>query len=329
MEDLDDVRELRAQVEPTDVSVARTRHRVLSTLDTPAAVVPRRQRVLQIVSACAAAALVMGGVAVGISHARTSAAPIEVGAPPPSATTPDRTWPHPLPSTSTPTLPPGGQGSLVDMSRTPVVIPPGAYLYVKMGVDQGNRSLGESWYDPNGFIPACMIQTYRGQENVETDPASLYPEDRAAFAQEGPSLRHPTPAFLAALPTDRAALWALIRDQFSLTPPGDHRYDLVFKNATTVLEAIEPVLSPAVRAAMLDAFAHAPNASTDHTPRTYAGHNVYLVQQTTQDGASGFAVDTTSGRIVGYYAYGAGDSVTDDDSDHPEYAVVAQPCQRP
>jgi hypothetical protein len=47
------------------------------------------------------------------------------------------------------------------------------------------------------------------------------------------------------------------------------------------------------------------------------------------DGAIGFAVDTTSGRIVGYYPYGAGYSLTNDDSDAPEYAVVAQPCQRP
>jgi hypothetical protein len=217
------------------------------------------------------------------------------------------------------------------MSHTPVVIPAGAYLYMKAGIDDGaGRALGEFWYAPNGFIPACVAQTYRGQTSVQSDPASVYPEDRAAFAQEGPSLRHPTPAFLAALPTNRTALWALMRDQWSLTPRGDHRYDLVFKNATTVMEAIEPVLSPALRAAMLDAFAHAPNAGTDHTPRTYAGHSVYLVREATQDGgAIGFAVDTTSGRIVGYYAYGAGYTLTADDSDAPEYAVVAQPCQRP
>jgi hypothetical protein len=63
--------------------------------------------------------------------------------------------------------------------------------------------------------------------------------------------------------------------------------------------------------------------------RRVCRRRVYLVQETTQDGAIGFAVDTTSGRIVGYYRYGAGYSLTNDDSDAPEYAVVAQPCQRP
>ena len=71
----------------------------------------------------------------------------------------------------------------------------------------------------------------------------------------------------------------------------------------------------------------APGATVDHSPRTFAGHNVYLVQQTTSFGTITVIVDSGTGRVVGTAA-GANAGALE----WPEevtYAVVTEPGTRP
>jgi len=99
------------------------------------------------------------------------------------------------------------------------------------------------------------------------------------------------------------------------------RADLVFKNSLQLLQLVEPLLSPATRAAYLDALVRAPGAAVDRAPRTFAGRAVYLVQQVSSFGTAGFIVDTATGRIIGGYATGApGDPL--EQAQHWEYSVV-------
>ncbi len=119
----------------------------------------------------------------------------------------------------------------------------------------------------------------------------------------------------------------MISDQLGRDGSGAARDDLIFKGSVEFLYNNEPLLSPAVRAAYLAALALAPGAVADHSPRTFAGHDVYLVQQLSSFGVIGLIVDSASGRVVGYTA---GTNPTSlQDARQVTYAVVTQPGTRP
>ena len=312
-DDLIAVRDLRAgTAEPTDIQVARVRHRVLSTLDGPAPTSTGSRRWMLAAAGAAAATVLAIGVAVVVQPGPGSG----------TGNGPAEQEPAAQPAAT------GGTVLPIDMSVTPVVVPAGAYLYVAHSFD-GYRH--EMWLEVEGGTVVAIVRADGGGEpETYVDPirdAVAIAEDRAAARAAGPSLAHPTPAFLNALPTDPAALLEMISDQIGRTGGGERRDDLIFKGSIDFLGKFEPLLPPTVRAAYLEALALAPGATVDHSPRTFAGHDVYLVQQTTSFGTITVIVDSGTGRVVGDAA-GANAGALE----WPEeltHAVVTEPGTRP
>ncbi len=312
-DDLVAVRDLRAgTAEPTDVQVARVRHRITSTLDGPAPGPSGSRRWMLAASGAAAATVLAIGVAViaqpGPGNGRGNGPAVQEPAAQPAVT--------------------GGTVLPIDMSVTPVVVPAEAYLYVAHSSD---GYLHEKWLEVEGGIVVSIARADGGRPSETfVDPvrdAATIADDRAAAAAAGPSLAHPTPAYLKALPADPAALLAMISDQIGRTGGGERRDDLIFKGSIQFLGSFEPLLTPAVRAAYLDALALAPGATVDRSPRTFAGHNVYLVQQTTSFGTITVIVDSDTGRVVGNAA-GANAGALEWPAE-VTYAVVTEPGTRP
>ena len=312
-EDLIAVRDLRAgTAEPTDTQVARVRRRVLSTLDGPAPVSSGSRRWMLAAAGAAAATVLAIGVAViaqpGPGNGPGNGTAAQEPAAQPAAT--------------------GGTVLPIDMSVTPVVVPAGAYLYVAHFFD---GYLHEMWLEVEGGIVVSIARADGGRPSETfVDPvrdAAAIADDRAAAVAAGPSLAHPTPAFLNALPTDPAALLAMISDQIGRTGSGERRNDLIFKGSLDFLGKFEPLLPPAVRAAYLEALALAPGATVDRSPRTFAGHDVYLVQQTTSFGTITVIVDSGTGRVVGNAAGVNAGAL--EWAEEVAYAVVTEPGTRP
>jgi hypothetical protein len=233
------------------------------------------------------------------------------------------------PGAAQPSVPaPVGQVLAVDLTQTPVAIRDGAYLYVARS-HAGYRH--EMWVDPQGAIVVGIIINQDGQpEDVAMPPGvsnEVITRQRSEFAAQGPSLNHPTPAFLAGLPTDPVALLDLIADQLGRTGSGEARNDLIFKGSVNFLAVAEPLLSPEVRAAYLEALARAPGAAVDESPRTFAGHDVYVIGQVSEFGLIGIFVDSATGRVVGYFA--GVDSAGAEAAEEITYAVVTEPGTRP
>jgi hypothetical protein len=309
--DLIAVRDLRAgEAEPTDIQVARVRHRLLSTLDGPAPAASSRRWILAAVGAAAATVLAIG-VAVVVQPGPGTGASQQPGADAP----PD------VPARV-------GEVLAVDLTKTPVAIRDGAYLYVARS-HEGYRH--EMWVDPQGAIIVGIVINQAGQPQDVAMPPGVddgeIARQRAEFAASGPSLAHPTPAFLATLPTDPGALLELISDQLG-RPGGDGpvRNDLIFKGSLEFLAVAEPLLSPEVRAAYLSALALAPGAVVDDSPRRFGGHDVYVVKQESDYGVIAIIVDASTGRVVGY---AAGTPATLEGAEEITYAVVTEPGTRP
>jgi hypothetical protein len=158
--------------------------------------------------------------------------------------------------------------------------------------------------DPQGAITVALRTVQNGVEMFD-DPTSLATQiarDRAAFAANGPSLAYPTPAYLASLPSDPHALLGLIRAQLAVDGAGNHRDSLIVKSTSELLQKVEPLLSPAVRAEFLAAIELLPGVHVDRSLQTFAGQPVYAVAQQGQGTYEGFFVNTGTGRIVGDFA---------------------------
>lgn len=309
-DDLDAVRQLRPY-EPTDLAVARTRRRVLTGDQKPASPVRRWLAV----AGSAAAILAVAGLVVGIEAKRSSPSPagLTFGA----ATTSEPTAP-PITESATATPTP----ALWDMSITPAQVPDGAVLYVRSGIDLPH----ERWLDVNGAIDLQIEDGNLARPYVANEAEVA--AEREALRAQGPSLVRPTPAYLATLPTDPSALLDLLSDQLARDGANRARPDLLVKNTMDFVEKVEPLLSPEQRATLLDAITLAPAAEVDRSPRTFHGHDVYLVQQHDGTNVAGFIVDTATGRIIGQFA-GIGELTDTNNSGLLTYAVVAHPGDRP
>ena len=308
-EDLAAVRELRAgPAEPTDLAVARTRARVMAgPAGRPESTVNNRRTWFAVIAAAAAVVAVVGLV-VAIQGLRDRGGAQIGAAPTVNASTPDAPTPTPSAPANIPAL---------ESVVTPVVPEPGQLLYVRQTTPAG-ALITEAWVDPAGGLELLRTSPTAIEFQLGRDAADAA---TAELRRLGPSLNRPTPAYLQALPTDPATLYTRIADQLGRSGGGTMRADLVFKNSLQLLQLVEPLLSPATRAAYLDALARAPGAAVDRAARTFAGRAVYLVQQVSSFGTAGFIVDTATGRIIGGYATGApGDPL--EQAQHWEYSVV-------
>ena len=138
--------------------------------------------------------------------------------------------------------------------------PQSTYLDTPYGHVEYQESV--TWEDTEGMILLA------GTMGDGSDLASAAKADlpgqiaaaRSRFAAEGPSLSQPTPAFLAALPTDPAVLTELVAPSQAPGSKWSRDHD-VFAALQELLTSADPFLSGGTRVGLLRAIAARPNLS--------------------------------------------------------------------
>lgn len=293
--DVQALKEFRAELESSDVDAARARvrHKIARAVDTPA---PRHRWIPVAATAGAAAAILIGTVVVlqPGGSGRPGPTGIQAGDKPTAAAS----TPGALPNVAAVTLPRAEPGPLTAEGLT---VGPNQLLYVR------SRTTGyqhEQWAEPDGMIVVAIQRMDYGQVSLAADEASMQQEaanQRARFAAEGPSIALPTRQYLAGLTTDPVALRKKLKSGL-----GSLRDDMVIKDATDWLYRVDPILTPRIRMAVVQALDTLPGVRVDHSARTFGGRSVYVVEQKDSRGTDGLIVDTATGRFVGSYAAGPG-----------------------
>jgi hypothetical protein len=120
---------------------------------------------------------------------------------------------------------------------------------------------------------------------------------RQQFAQEGPSLRMPSPQWLATLTTDPNALLRMVDAVNAGTKLGGKRYE--FKEISELFQECGAVLTPPVRAAFYRALGKINGVAA--TELRVDGRRLYALRQ--PDNGRGFAeellLDPSTGQVVG------------------------------
>lgn len=322
-QDLQALKEFRAELDTTGAP-ARVRHRIARAMDEPA---PRRRWIPVLATGATAAAVLIGTVVVlqpgngpsgglggpsgpgapGGSSARAAVQASEAGKPTPSASGPS------APNLQAVDLPRAEPGPLTAEGLT---VGPNQLLYIRSRYAADEHEL---WAEPDGMIALAIQRTENGVVIVAADEASMLPgvtEQRTKFADGGPSIALPTQAYLAGLPTDPVALRSKLKAGLAIAED-----DMTIKVVTDWLYRVDPVLTPGVRAALVQALDTVPQVRVDHSPRTFAGRAVYVVEQTGSRGTDGVIVDVETGRFIGSYAAG-GNIDAWSTATRWEYAVV-------
>jgi hypothetical protein len=192
----------------------------------------------------------------------------------------------------------------------------------------------EMWLDPQGMIalkitrdgedmmdgasekvPAAGGAITDAQETdpQETDPQETDPQKKAALekklgdpeaeiaqlrqelADNGPSAIRPTPAWLAGLPADPAAVRALLLGDTGVNKwSDDHR---LFTAVSDLLINAEPILAPATRTALYGALGTISELTALDT--TAEGLRVYAIRHTENGSIDELLFDPASGRFLG------------------------------
>jgi len=292
-DDLVAVRDLRAQhSDPSDVAVARVRLQVQHGLDGTSPTERVRGRWLAVAASGVAAAGVLVA-AISFLSPDPGPAPLIAGQQP-TVTASAAAYPQPV----------GAQ--------TPLVLQPGELLFSRCGGETSNEEL---WIDvegafllrsrttDNGRVVYDSAQEQEGDgQGPKTRPAgeaeAALAALRATLAADGPSLAMPTPAYLNSLPTEPAALLAIMTAAWDDTQNTKHPQGYnVFKEAAFLLPRIEPVLSPDARAAFLAALGMLPGVTVGET--TFAGRPARTVTSMPDNTVVTIYTDTVTGRILG------------------------------
>ncbi|MEV0716744.1 hypothetical protein [Asanoa sp. NPDC050611] len=311
------VRELPPGVtEPTDASVARTWHTMTRRQAAPARRRPARRWVP------AAAAVLVAGVAAGgvvLLPDRGAGPAVEVGGAPTAPPTgkadagggPNAAGPTSQPVSLGPSEPIDAAHAIDTLigkvaGSTAQTLRPGQLVYTRMSGattvdDIGDpepgrmvRDESEIWYAPEGMSAKAITRN-----GVDMPPGESRPVDK-------PSIWQPTPAWLAGLPTEPAALRTEllvgIGDNKKWT--GDH---LLAKELGELLASSEPLLTGAVRVTMLKMIKGFEGLSARET--VFDDQRVWALRQTEQGRFDEILFDPATGRAVGR-ASGEGDTVS-------------------
>ncbi|WP_432825363.1 hypothetical protein [Dactylosporangium sp. CA-092794] len=172
-------------------------------------------------------------------------------------------------------------------------LPAGGYLYSRREtVDEPGPRVFEYWEELNGLVP--VKQRVDGQD-VDSRPsiAEIARSARERLAQEGPDLLHPTPAWLAALPTDPDRLVAVLRAGVPESDPTASRCAAVFSLA-------DPLLPGPLRLALLKILAATPGVRASEV--TIGGKRQYAVRYAGVSGPTELFFDPATAHAVGYAA---------------------------
>jgi hypothetical protein len=299
--------------EPTDESVSRTWHAV-TRRRAAAATRPRRRVLVPIAAAAVVLGLAGGGAALfapadndaPVASLPTAGTPIDARAALDALTTAGRTA----------TAAPVAAGQLIYVHTEGVTASYNAGSGGSPATGTIGREDHEMWLDPQGMIPLKItrdgVDLMNGateQVAGETDPqkkAALAkklgggPEgeiarQRQVLADNGPSAFRPTPAWLADLPADPAALRALLLDDVGMNKwSDDHR---LFTAVSDLLINAEPILEPASRTALYGALGTIGQLTALDT--TAEGLRVYAIRHTENGSIDELLFEPASGRFLG------------------------------
>lgn len=123
------------------------------------------------------------------------------------------------------------------------------------GGGQMEQQIRESWLDPQGLIALQITDGSTSfMDGPKGDKEGNIAQGRAALATEGPNFYHATPSWLAGLPTEPAALHALLQQtvQDNRWSPSHNIWNMM----STFYTYGDLLLSPANRAALFGAYAN-------------------------------------------------------------------------
>lgn len=294
------------RVEPTDESVSRAWHALTRRQATPEPARARRRWLVPVAAA---------GVVLGL--AVTGAALFAPG----PADTPTAG----LPTAGTPIDPYAALDALAAAGSTarPAPLAAGQLIYVhtqgvtsSYGIGSDTATMGredhEVWLDPQGMIALSVFRDGVDLTAPETGPVTdpkekvalegklgnppdQIAEQRAALAENGPSVYQPTPAWLAALPPDPVALRAeLLRGLDRGKWSADH--DL-FRAVGDLLSAAEPIVTAEVRVGLYRALAQVGNLTALDT--TAEQRRVVAIRHTENGAVDEILFDPDTGRFLG------------------------------
>jgi hypothetical protein len=312
--------------EPTDESVSRTWYAV--SRRQAAADAPRHGRRRALVPV-AAAAVVLGLAAGGAALFAPAGNPdsdAPVAALPAAGTSIDARAALDALTTAgrTATAAPLAAGQLIYVHTEGVT----ASYNVGGGTPAQNGTIGredhEMWLDPQGMIalkimrdgadtsgPGEQVPAAGGGTNAPDpvtdphdkaalekklgDPSAEIAQMRQELADNGPSAILPTPAWLAALPADPAAVRALLLGDTGVNKwSEDHR---LFTAVSDLLINAEPILQPASRTALYGALGTIGQLTALDT--TAEGLRVYAIRHTENGSIDEILFDPASGRFLG------------------------------
>jgi hypothetical protein len=221
----------------------------------------RRRRRLLLGAAVPATAVAAAIAVVAASVPAADPSPAPIGAP--HASTPGPTTGSVLDSAAAPAVLRLAASHVEAIA--PVAIGARQYVYTRSRTQVADGiERHETWAEPQGMI-TVRIRIVRPNGEAENFPSgnprdSTLREaahDRAELRGRGPSLRLPTPRWLAGLPTDGAALLRYFRDRNPADPKRtqDQR---VFEEIQRFLRYASPIMPPRLRAGLYRALALMP-----------------------------------------------------------------------
>ncbi|HKS99838.1 MAG TPA: hypothetical protein VJT31_09940 [Rugosimonospora sp.] len=127
-----------------------------------------------------------------------------------------------------------------------------------------------------------------------------YPGSKAPAAADlgTPGLAHPTPAYLASLPTDPATLLTVIRKRLPAGKPGTDTQQVFLAVATLVTRA-DALLSPELRAGLCRALATLPGITRQPGAADLAGRTGVAISRTDGGVRVDLILDPASSRVIG------------------------------
>jgi hypothetical protein len=124
------------------------------------------------------------------------------------------------------------------------------------GTGRMEQQIREFWLDPQGLIALQITDgTSSMMDGPKADKEGNIAQERAALASEGPNFTHPTPEWLAGLPTDPAALYTLLQNTAQANDKWTQSH-VIWNTMSGFYTNGDLQLSPSARAALFGAYAH-------------------------------------------------------------------------
>ncbi|MEV0566534.1 hypothetical protein [Dactylosporangium sp. NPDC050588] len=254
LRDIDEIRALRARFDQP-ANLTRARARVLAGTGERSA---RRSPVRSWAPALAGVVVVGLVVAVALVARGTDTAPLRPGV----------TGTQSLPASAEPSV--GPVDVLIRLALTgpaPAEVRAGQHIRSEVRLsDSGIRRTETQLYEPEGLI-------------LTTTAAEYVQQQRTTFAKDGPSLRHPTPGYLAGLAGDPGRLRTMLLD--APCPPSgctdEVRAWFAWNLVSDLARSADVITPPALRSALLRVLTGLPGVTLGTETIDDVGHRTLSI----------------------------------------------------